>query len=190
MTIDLATAKAASEVAYEKHNLSKYPPGYQLDKELSNSNETVLFNKDTNQAILSHRGTSNARDIISDVALATGMRFLDPRFRHAKKKTKKFNKKYKDSEKVVVGHSLGGSLSEYGVNQKHMKKTPIITFNKGAGLYDWNNTRLKNQTDVRTKQDLVSFTSKYQRGGKTKQVRAKKNHRNAYGAHLLENMNI
>jgi len=184
--------KAASAVAYDKHDISKYPAGYELDKDLSNSRETVLYNPTTNQAILAFRGTSNTRDVLTDVALATNTRFLDPRYRHSVKKSKKFHKKYKDSEKAIGGHSLAGDLAQYGANQKHMRKTQVTTFNKGSGLglSDIAGTRLRNQTDVRTKQDLVSFTSKYQRGGKTKQVRAKKGSRNPYGGHLLENMNV
>jgi hypothetical protein len=192
MTIDLQTMKSASAVAYEKHDLSKYPEGYQLDRDLSNSRETVLFNPTTNQAILAFRGTADKRDILSDVALATGNRWMDSRYSHSKKKAKKFNKKYADSEKGITGHSLAGDLAQYSANQHGLRKTQVTTFNKGSGiaLSDIAGTRLKNQTDVRTKQDLVSFTSQLQRGGKKKQVRTKKGSRNAYGGHLLQNMNV
>lgn len=93
--------------------------GYEIDPELSNKNRTLYYNKDTNKAIYSFRGTTpkNIHDLATDALLAVGLKDISSRFRNANKYTKRAIEKYGDNLSVA-GHSLGGSQALY-VNSKH-----------------------------------------------------------------------
>jgi hypothetical protein len=94
--------------------------GYEIDPELSNKNRTLYYNKDTNKAVYSFRGTNpkNIHDLATDALLAVGLKDISSRFRNANKYTKKAIEKYGKDNLSLAGHSLGGSQALY-VNSKH-----------------------------------------------------------------------
>lgn len=94
--------------------------GYEIDQELSNKNRTLYYNKDTNKAIYSFRGTNpkNIHDLTTDALLAVGLKDISSRFRNANKYTKKAVEKYGKENLATASYSLGGSQSLY-VNAKH-----------------------------------------------------------------------
>jgi hypothetical protein len=135
--------------------------GYTLDKKLS-TNESKVFVDPYGQPNIAFRGSTNAKDFLfSDTLLGIGASKYDPRFKQAKDLTKKVESKY-GKPVDVFGHSLGGSLAEASG-----AKGNITTFNKGVGIAGIGKSIPKNQTDIRTRNDIVSglaLTQKYNNG--------------------------
>lgn len=124
--------------------------GYTYDKKLS-TNESKVFIDSAGNPNIAFRGSKTVKDwLLSDTLLAVGGSKLDPRFKEAKNLTKAVEKKY-GKPADVFGHSLGGALAE-----KSGAKGNITTFNKGAGIGDIGKKIPKNQTDIRTRNDVVS----------------------------------
>lgn len=154
--------------------------GFTLDKKLS-TNESKVFIDSMGNPNIAFRGSKTAKDwLVSDTLLGLGASRFDPRFSQAKTLTKQVEKKY-GKPADVFGHSLGGALAE-----KSGAKGNITTFNKGVGIGDIGKKIPKNQTDIRTKADLVSalsLTQKY--NGDQKTI---KGSLNPIAAHSLENL--
>jgi len=114
----------------------------------------VFIDKHGNPNI-AFRGTHKfrAKDILSDLAVATGLHHYDTRFKEAKHLTKLVEDKY-GKPANVFGDSLGGKLSE-----ESGAKGKIITHNKATGVLDIGKDIPKNQTDYRNKNDAVSLLS-------------------------------
>jgi len=154
--------------------------GYTLDKKLS-TNESKVFVDSMGNPNIAFRGSKTAKDwLVSDTLLALGASRLDPRFSQAKTLTKQVEKKY-GKPADVFGHSLSGNIAE-----KSGASGKIYTYNKAVGIGDIGKTIPKNQTDIRTKADLVSalsLTQKY--NGDQKTI---KGSLNPIKAHSLENL--
>jgi hypothetical protein len=186
--MDVETAKALAGVSYDRKN-AELPDGYQIDHQLTNKNQTVVFNQKTKQVAVSFRGTSKGRDVLSDVAVLKGYQIVDPRFRNSSKVINDTKNKYPGYQVVTTSHSLGGNIAEYAVrHSKHKDEVEIYNFNKGAGFSDIGIKRNKNQHDYRTEDDIVSTLSVTQRGGKNTTVKTKKGKRGILSGHKLKNM--
>jgi len=124
--------------------------GYTLDKKLSTNESKVFIDSEGNPNI-AFRGSTNAKDFLfSDALVGLGASRYDPRFIDAKALTKRVETKYRKPADVF-GHSLGGTLAEAsGASGK------ITTFNKGVGVRDVGKKIPNNQTDIRTRNDIVS----------------------------------
>lgn len=86
--------------------------GYNLDKK--NTDKDVLTATKGNNVHISFTGTDvkNPRDIISDVALATGVQKINPQFKERRKKTRNIMREYgDDKEYTMSSHSLGSSIA-------------------------------------------------------------------------------
>ena len=124
--------------------------GYTYDKKLS-TNESKVFVDSAGNPNIAFRGSKTVKDfLISDPLVAVGGSKFDPRVKEAKALTKRVETKY-GKPADVFGHSLGGFLSE-----NSGAKGNITTFNKGVGIGDIGRTIPKNQTDIRTRNDVVS----------------------------------
>jgi len=86
--------------------------GYDYDKDLSNDNEQVYFNKQNKKLLYSVAGTHNLKDVGTDLYLAAGGLKNTNRYKEADNKLKDAKKKYGVSNAVVVGHSLGSSIGQ------------------------------------------------------------------------------
>ena len=154
--------------------------GYTLDKKLS-TNESKVFIDSMGNPNIAFRGSKTAKDwLISDPLLAIGASRFDPRFSQAKALTKQVEKKY-GKPADVFAHSLGGAIAE-----RSGASGNIYTFNKGVGLGDIGKKIPKNQTDIRTKADLVSALSLTQKYNGNQQTI--KGSLNPIKAHSLENL--
>lgn len=154
--------------------------GFTLDKKLS-TNESKVFVDSAGNPNIAFRGSKTAKDwLLSDTLLGLGASRFDPRFSQAKTLTKQVEKKY-GKPADVFGHSLGGALAE-----KSGAKGKITTFNKGVGIGDIGKKIPKNQTDIRTKADLVSALSLTQKYNGDQQTI--KGSLNPIKAHSLENL--
>ena len=145
--------------------------GYTLDRNLSNRDAKVFLSESGEPNIV-YRGTTNKKDIFSDVLLGLGLSHLDPRQRQSNNLVKAVKEKYK-TDPNLYGHSLGGGIAE-----KAGKETgntgQVITYNKAVSPSDIFQINPSNQTDVRTSGDIVSALSMFQRGGKKKEIKVNK----------------
>ena len=145
-----------------------------LDKQLSNINQKVYYDKERNPTVV-FRGSKSKDDAMTDGLLALGLEKYSTRFRESKDLMNDVNKKYNNKPVTSLGHSLGGTLSEYAGGDK------IITVNKGVGISGIGKTISNKQTDIRSRNDIVSSLSNFQAGGrkitlKTKNINPLKEH--------------
>ena len=147
--------------------------GYELD--IANSNKDVLTAKRGNNIHINFTGTNinSPRDIISDVALATGIQRINPQFTDRRRKARDIIRQYGDDKDYSMsGHSLGGSIALNTVSQSksirdRVKKVDV--FNPGYTLPFHNSIKpsdkkVKRELDKkitihRTRGDLVSAYS-------------------------------
>lgn len=131
--------------------LKKY--GYRLDTDLSNPRETmVAYNPFDKKVLFVANGTSinSEKDILTDIVLAHGGIKQTPRFEDTKNILNKAKEKYKGSNFVLAGHSLGSSL----VNYAGSGSDKIVTYN---GAFTPNQKARPNVTNYRTEGDVVSY---------------------------------
>jgi len=112
--------------------------GYELDER--NTDADVLTAKKGNNIHINYSGTNirNPRDVISDIALASGVQRLNPQFKERRQKTRNIMRQYGDDNSYSLGgHSLGGSIALNTVGQSksirdRVKKVDV--FNPGYTL--------------------------------------------------------
>jgi hypothetical protein len=132
------------------------PYGYKIDSELSNKETKVFFNPLENKMVFSVAGTNpfSTRDLGTDAYLAflgnAGLKQTN-RFKEAESVLDKARTKYKGSEKVLIGHSLGNAV----ISNLAKENEKVKGFGTGSGLFP-----TKQEGDFyRTAYDPFSFTS-------------------------------
>lgn len=132
---------------------------FKLDNDLS-TDKTKVYTTDDNQIVIANRGTSDFRDVISDIKLAFG--FKDKRFKEAKEVLEKVKSKYQGIPITTIGHSLGARVAEELGDDEQIKE--VITLNKPTTPLDLfkKNKKTDKQYDIRTKKDLVSILAPFQ----------------------------
>ncbi len=149
-------AKKLLKASYRKNH--KNYGDYEIDKSLSGNRVQVYKKRNTNEAVVVHRGTANMKDWITDAGMALGYE-SGKRFKHSEKIQNKAIEKYGKDNITTMGHSLGGRLAE----KYHRGGGKIITVNKAATPRSILRVVPKNQIDIRNKNDPVSYLSKYQK---------------------------
>ena len=98
--------------------------GYEYDKDLSNDNQQVYYNPESNHLLMSVSGTHNVSDIGTDLKMmGSGIKSTD-RYKQAEMTLGKAKAKYNPSSSTGIGHSLGGAVvSNLNLDQK-------VTYNK------------------------------------------------------------
>ena len=134
--------------------------GYVYDKDLSHSTANVYYNAEKNEALINHRGTSGIFDWLNNAMYMYGGESyykMTPRYWEAEKAQKATEKKYNQSNVITTGHSAGGLLAELlGKNSKQ-----IITLNKASRPQFFPPKKHSNQTDIRSKCDIISAGGYY-----------------------------
>jgi hypothetical protein len=127
---------------------------YKVDTKLSGQRVQVYQHESTKKAIVVHRGTKGAADVLTDLGLAVGYR--GNRFYHGFKIQKQAETKYGDGNVITLGHSLRAKISEEVAG----KNSEVITLNKptlpNEILFGRRLFGNQNQTDVKTRLDPVS----------------------------------
>jgi hypothetical protein len=93
-----------------KRKLGRF--GYELDE--TNTDKDVLTATKGNNVHINYTGTNvnSPRDIISDIALATGVQRINPQFKERRQTTRNIMRQYGDEKDYSLGgHSLGGSIA-------------------------------------------------------------------------------
>lgn len=138
-----------------KTNQAKALDGYQRDNDLSGKRAQVYHNNNTNQTIVTHRGTQGLQDWITDLKMVfhPSMYMQSTRYKHAKDIQNQAENKYGKENIITTGHSLGAKLaSDLGGNSKE-----ILTYNKPILPQEFLSQTKKNETSIRTKLDPVSI---------------------------------
>ena len=123
---------------------------YDFDDGLSNDNQQVYYDKKKKKLLVSVAGTHNLKDVGTDVYLAMGHLKDTNRYKEAENVLNKAKVKYGVDNATVVGHSLGGSISQYIAGSKDK----AYTLDKGATIGQ--KTR-SNENAYRTSGDAVSL---------------------------------
>ena len=123
---------------------------YDYDEGLSNHNQQVYYDKKKKKLLVSVAGTHNLSDVGTDLYLAAGHLKDTNRFKEAENVLNKAKVKYGVDSATVVGHSLGGSVSQYIAGSKDK----AYTLDKGATIGQ--KTR-SNENAYRTSGDAVSL---------------------------------
>ena len=153
--------KSFLQHSYAKPKRGTQIAGYKRDDSLSGQRAQVYTNAE-GKAVVVHRGTSGIHDMLTDAQLSLGYGKHSARVEHAKKIQKQAETKYGAGNTTTMGHSLGGHLAEKVAS----KDSKVITLNKAALPKDIGKKIKSNQTDIRTKGDLVSMLGIKQKGGK------------------------
>lgn len=134
-----------SQKAY-KRGKDRQIQGYDIDEELSSDDRTVYKHRDSNEVVISYRGTDlmteverkpqtsikdiwysrGFRDVGTDASLVTYNPEYNHRFYNAKKVAQQAIEKYGHENVSLTGHSLGGSESMYVSNELSL---PAIAHN-------------------------------------------------------------
>jgi len=146
--------------------------GYELDE--ANTDKDVLTAKRGNNVHINYTGTNvnSPRDIISDVALATGVQRINPQFKERRQTTRQIMRQYGDEKDYSLGgHSLGGSIAMNTLKQSKSIRDRVKVahvFNPGYTLPFHNSIKvdkpIKKELDKkvnihRVKGDIVSAYS-------------------------------
>ncbi|HEY9702387.1 MAG TPA: hypothetical protein V6C58_08070 [Allocoleopsis sp.] len=139
----------------QPNELGEWIPDYDLSTEYVK----VYTNKNNNQVVIMHRGTSDMYDVLTDVGLIFNHK-KGLRFDASQQIQQLAEQKYKPENITVLGYSLGGLLAEMYASP-NVKE--VITFNKALIPYDFDNELPNNQYDIRTSADLVSALKKFKK---------------------------
>ena len=95
--------------------MSKEAPEWNVQHSMSNRG--IFVADKGNKRVISIKGTdpTNAKDLISDLALATGLHKSNKQFINRKNQIKDIMRADKDKEYYITGHSLGGSIGMYAL---------------------------------------------------------------------------
>jgi hypothetical protein len=137
---------------------------FKLDKELSSQRVKVYINPTTREGYVIHRGTASIQDVGNDLKMALGFDISgSKRVKHAKEVQKKAEKKYGADNITTIGHSLGSKIaSDVGQDSKS-----IINLNKAVIPSDLNKELSSKETNIRSKNDLISILQPFQKKGKS-----------------------
>jgi hypothetical protein len=141
-------AKQLIQASYEKNAPPRIKNGWRLDDDLSKSEAKVYRNKNTNEAIIVHRGTQGLADWKNNLAYLTGNYKRTERFKTGQRIQRAAEAKYGKENITTMGHSQGGVLArELGKNTKQIiNVNPAYMLEKPA----------KNEYTIRSSGDIVS----------------------------------
>ena len=140
--------------------------GFVLDPELSDKETKVFVNESTKKIVIAYRGTASGKDLISDVAIATGTEGLNPRFKGAVKKFDTVRQKYGDGYTYdTTGHSLGGQLATYVDRHRYGQVDENLAYSRGSGVGELFRSRPSNTYDYSNSKDIISLGARLNSDG-------------------------
>ena len=167
-----ASYKPQAEASSDLENL-----GYKYDPELSTMENKVFYDPKTGKPNIAYRGSTTVKDWIGNIKLGLG--FKDPEAEKRIQLADQVKQKYGQAPDTF-GHSRGGYSAEEA-GERFGGKT--YTYNKDI-FY----TTKSEQTDIRTKGDIVSLPSIFQSGGTKKEISSKGIFNNFLTEHSTSNL--
>ncbi len=120
-------------------------------KEYSTPEISVYMDHPNKSIIIGSRGTSNLKDVGTDLLLVAGKLDKTKRLKELNNLIERLKNRWPDHHITTTGHSLGGSLSrESGSDLSH-------SFNEGAGIDQLFKKKDKQQISHRIEYDPVSL---------------------------------
>jgi len=168
-------AKDAYQPVNKRNNINNYI--YMEDD--SNDLLATYHNPNDDKLIMAVRGTGGLKDMKRNIGIGLGSFGgaigLEPEYSRLEVKIKDNEKKYDPKKITLVGHSSGGTISNYiGVDNPHYE---VITYNMGQGLpflTDYVKCKIggcENIKNYRVIGDWASSLSDYFSSGKTFNLR-------------------
>ena len=128
--------------------------GYELDKQLSNRYQQVLYNPQENKLLYTIAGSRTPFDwLVNNPAIALGQFKHTQRYIQSKEALDKAKEKYHPQNTVIAGHSQAG----YTAGLIAGKKDKVLTLDRATGP---NNKIKSNENAFRVEGDIVSLLSK------------------------------
>jgi hypothetical protein len=150
--MNVGDVSALLKKSYE-NNLSDYKD-YKVDKSLSGQRVQIYFNPTTKKAYVVHRGSQGSVDWLNtNLRLGLFNDTSSARFQYSKDIQKKAEEKYGKDNVTTLGHSLGSKLAETSA----AKDSKVVTYNGVSLPNDYFKKTNKNQTNIRTSNDVVSI---------------------------------
>lgn len=154
-------ADQIKQVIDNSYKDGKDPDGYVLDPSLSDERVKVYKDMNSDQVIVAHRGSKGWRDWLDNAYYGfTGDIRGSSTYKDAKSRQQKAIDKYGAKNVIAVGHSRAGKYVEELNKEEPVKE--VITYNKAISTQDAFQSNPENQTDVRTKNDIVSVLTPFQ----------------------------
>jgi hypothetical protein len=139
--------------------------GYELDRQLSNRYQQVLFNPRENKLLYTIAGSRTPFDwIVNNPAIALGQFKHTQRYIQSKQALDKAKEKYHPQNTTIAGHSQAGYTAGLIAN----KKDKVLTLDRATGP---NNKIRGNEQAFRVEGDIVSLLGK-----PSQQVKSLPNH--------------
>lgn len=187
-------AAASYEPAKRDSMIRKYPEtrGWKIDNALSNNRNTVFYNPQTREAVLSVKGTDldQVDDLTNDALIIMGEERQGVRYRETRQILENMRQQY--PQVSVTGHSLGGRIA---IDLAEDFDIPAHVFNPGTTYKGIGKKALetlwqaatrgkaKNIQSYNTSTDLISIFSVFDPKLKRKFVPTKK----GLNAHSINN---
>tara|TARA_R110000772_G_scaffold243942_2_gene356908 strand:- start:19 stop:2259 length:2241 start_codon:yes stop_codon:yes gene_type:complete len=187
---DKKYAEIANAVYYPPQSRQKLILGYRLmDTKEFNQERRVVYGKSNDDIIIAYRGTSDGRDLQTDLKLAMGNLKSSFRFKKDLDWTHNLMSGLKPNKVVFTGHSLGGTIA-IEMTDTFRGNTRAVVFNAGQGIKMGNRNHL-NVKFYTVKGDFVSMLGT----GAYKDVRILSNentrkNKTPKGAHSTANFDV
>lgn len=145
---------------------SKFMNDFFIDADANHKHHVSVHSKRDHKIYIGHRGTVNAKDVLTDAYLASGRLASTDRYKESSQLSKNVHEQYNKTKDIVeVGHSLGGTLADQ-IARQHGGRS--IAFNMGATpLSHYGKNVSEQHQHIRTDNDPVSHFS----SGATKTIK-------------------
>jgi hypothetical protein len=130
---------------------------FKLDPALSNDEVSTFVNRITREVVVAYRGTTNIKDVGTDLMILTSTERLSFRVRSSLKLMEQVLRKYTDFKVVSTGHSMGSFLSRIVANTFNLESHNFNSAESIHGSFIPQNAMTFN---YRTHYDAVSILSK------------------------------
>jgi hypothetical protein len=140
--------------------------GYTKDNSLSNDNESVFYNPQSQKLLYNVAGSHNAKDfLVTDVSLALGRLKNTTRYQEAERVLNQAKSKYNPKETTLTGHSLSGAIIN-GIADKG-KNDKVYSLNGAYTIGQQTRNPNGNFNNYRVEGDIVSYLGSHSKNLQT-----------------------
>jgi hypothetical protein len=133
---------------------------FEVDKDLSTEEHSIFHDKNTQETVISYRGTVNKKDMLDDTQIMISKEEKTDRFKKSQEIFDRVSDKYGKKNIIVTGHSLGGGIALH-IAEKNGNDVESHVFNPAISAKQTFSTKHHHnkhkQMIYRTKLDPVSI---------------------------------